>query len=200
MQNIHIFRTSISNLEVHTWRFPTVTLCGPLYLFYNENRGSYFVLLYVECCNRSLNTCSSTRSWVMMNKTLFPHLEILYFKWPSHQERKTRQVKHFKFFGDIFSWRTDDKNGDKNCITVWNTLEVPKLKEDFWFFVEAIKDEVGFKWDHDRFCTLSVHLIAEFGGRGKLSRGKGKGTRATGKLEAGQTWFKKSWQILIVKN
>ena len=131
MQGMQIFQTSISNLEVHTWRFPTVTLCGPLYLFYNENRGSYFVLLYVECCNRSLNTCSSTRSWVMMNKTLFPHLEILYFKWPSHQKRRTRQVKHSKFFlVTIFL----TKNGDKNCITVWNTLEVPKLKEDFFIF------------------------------------------------------------------
>ena len=41
---------------------------------------------------------------------------------------------------------------------------------------------------------------AELDGRGKLSRGKGKGTRATGKLEAGQTKFQKSWQTLIVKN
>ena len=61
----------------------------------------------LECCNRSLNTCSSTRSWVMMNKTLFPHLEILYFKWPSqsHQKR-TRQVKHFTFCDNLCQYVT----------------------------------------------------------------------------------------------
>ena len=117
MQNMHIFRSS--NFPLGAF----LTLCDPLYLFYNKNRGSYFVLLYVECCNRSLNTCSSTRSWVMMNKTLFPHLEILYFKWPSHQERRTRQVKHFKFFGDNFFF--DKKWWQK----LYHSVEHPRSSE-----------------------------------------------------------------------
>ena len=48
--------------------------------------------------------------------------------------------------------------------------------------------------------TYESYAKADFGGHGQLIGGKGRGTLATGKLVACQTYFLKVWQTKMVAN
>ena len=59
----------------------------------------------------------------------------------------------------------------------------------------GLSGEKAWKINRPKYYGFHFYIIkfiistskSELGGRGKLSCGEGKGTRATGKLEAGQT-------------